>query len=62
MTGVLILKALLDGALSFGVALTLSCCVSEQASALTVTATVALAPAARVFKRQTLIAALLQVP
>ena len=62
MTGVLIITTLFDCALSFGAALTLSGCVREQASALMVTVTVALAPAARVPKRQTLISALLQVP
>jgi hypothetical protein len=62
MTGVLIFTVLLDGALSLGVALTLICCVREQASALMVTATLALAHKARVPKRQTLIAALLQLP
>ena len=61
MTGVLIFTVLLDGALSFGVALTLICCVREQASALILTATLVFAPAARLPKWQTLIAAFLHV-
>jgi hypothetical protein len=62
VTGVLIITTLFDCALSFGAALTLICCVSGFASALMLTEILEVAPAARVPKRQTLIAARLQIP